>query len=147
MGEVRINIYWVPHVILSLILILSLFPIVRSVDENAYSKTGDPAIFPLVTQFIYARLSNLTKALIRDIQSQLGFCIKNVCVNPESLWSVALLCLFFFFLFGFSAWTPCFTVMLIGMEHLILKEIWIFWQIVSRKQKVWAFCIGVAVML
>lgn len=102
MGEVRINIYWVPHVILSLILIISLFPIVRSVDEKAYSKTGDPAMFPLVTQFIYAQLSNLTKELIRDIQSQLGFCIKDVCVNPEFLSLVALLCLFFFFLFGFS---------------------------------------------
>ncbi|KAJ0089186.1 hypothetical protein Patl1_32135 [Pistacia atlantica] len=78
MSEVRINIYWVPHVILSLILILSLFPIVPSVDENAYSKTGDPAISRLVTQFIYARLSNLTKVLIRDIQTQLGFCIKNI---------------------------------------------------------------------
>ncbi|KAK0583627.1 hypothetical protein LWI29_000441 [Acer saccharum] len=78
MSGVRINVNLALHAIFPLILVSNLFPIAQCADGDDYSRTGNPAMLPPVTQLIYGRLSNLTGRLMDDLQSQMGFCIKNV---------------------------------------------------------------------
>ncbi|KAK0585135.1 hypothetical protein LWI29_023857 [Acer saccharum] len=78
MSGVRINVNLALHAIFPLILVSNLFPIAQCADEDDYSRTGNPAMLPPVTQLIYGWLSNLTGRLMDDLQSQMGFCIKNV---------------------------------------------------------------------
>ncbi|KAK2658095.1 hypothetical protein Ddye_011147 [Dipteronia dyeriana] len=78
MSGVRINVNWELHAIFPLILVSILFPTAHCVDGDDYSRTGNPAMLTPVTQLIYGRLSNLTGRLMDDLQSQMGFCIKNV---------------------------------------------------------------------
>ncbi|MBA0642273.1 hypothetical protein Goklo_026695, partial [Gossypium klotzschianum] len=51
-----------------------------SLDGDDYSETQNPAVLPGVTDLIHKRLSNLTTLLIKDIGSDLSFCIKNAYV-------------------------------------------------------------------
>ncbi|KAM4090011.1 hypothetical protein ACJW30_09G027700 [Castanea mollissima] len=78
MSVFRANANWVAHVLLFLIVFVGLVPCIHCVDGDDYSKTGDPALLPAVTQVIYGRLSNLTNILTQDIVNNLGFCIKDV---------------------------------------------------------------------
>ena len=78
MSVFKANVNWVAHVLLFLIVFVSLVPCIHYVDGDDYSKTGDPALLPAVTQVIYGCLSNLTKILTQDIVNNLGFCIKDV---------------------------------------------------------------------
>ncbi|KAK3226542.1 hypothetical protein Dsin_006404 [Dipteronia sinensis] len=78
MSGVRVNVNWALHAIFPLILVSNLLPIAQCVEGDDYSRTGNPAMLPPVTKLIYGRLSNLTGRLMDDLQSQMGFCIKNV---------------------------------------------------------------------
>ncbi|XVF76407.1 hypothetical protein PTKIN_Ptkin13bG0263900 [Pterospermum kingtungense] len=74
-----------PGALLFLLVLLSLFPLARSVDGDDYSQTKKPSYLPLVTDLIYKRLSNLTEILSNDISQNLGYCIK----NSEAEWNGA----------------------------------------------------------
>ncbi|XP_057982210.1 putative white-brown complex homolog protein 30 [Malania oleifera] len=77
--RINVNISWVQHGPLFLFFIILSLPLwAQCVDENDYSETGNPAVLPLLTQFIYGRLSNLTASFNPDITARLGFCIKDV---------------------------------------------------------------------
>ncbi|TYH31257.1 hypothetical protein ES288_A01G159500v1 [Gossypium darwinii] len=65
------------HFLLFLLVFLSSFPSSRSLDGDDYSETQNPAVLPGVTDLIHKRVSNLTTLLIKDIGSDLSFCIKN----------------------------------------------------------------------
>ncbi|MBA0848487.1 hypothetical protein Goshw_002859 [Gossypium schwendimanii] len=54
--------------------------LIPSLDGDDYSETQNPAVLPGVTDLIHKRLSNLTTLLIKDIGSDLSFCIKNAYV-------------------------------------------------------------------
>ncbi|XP_059462902.1 putative white-brown complex homolog protein 30 isoform X2 [Corylus avellana] len=69
MSGSRINVCWVPHVFLFLIIVLCLSPGIQRVDGAAV---------PMVTEVIYGRLSNLTTIFSKDIKEKFGFCIKDV---------------------------------------------------------------------
>ncbi|XP_042046010.1 putative white-brown complex homolog protein 30 isoform X1 [Salvia splendens] len=46
--------------------------------EDEYSKTGNPAVLPVVTSMIYHQIRNLTKIFNKEITSSLGFCTRDV---------------------------------------------------------------------
>ncbi|GMJ12090.1 non-intrinsic ABC protein 12 [Hibiscus trionum] len=70
-----------PHLLLFLLVFLSVFPFSKSVDGDEYSETQNPAVLPAVTDLIHKRISNLTSFFIRDVSSELSFCIKNLDVD------------------------------------------------------------------
>ncbi|XP_051132346.1 putative white-brown complex homolog protein 30 [Andrographis paniculata] len=51
---------------------------VLCVDEDEYSKTGNPNVLPLVTSLIYNQFSNLTRIFNKEITESLGYCTQNV---------------------------------------------------------------------
>ncbi|XP_062165748.1 putative white-brown complex homolog protein 30 isoform X2 [Alnus glutinosa] len=77
MSGSRINPCWVPHAFLFLIVVLGLPSRIQCVDGDDYSRTGNLAALPVVTQLIYGRLSNLTTVFRKDIEEKFGFCIKD----------------------------------------------------------------------
>jgi hypothetical protein len=77
MSGSRINPCWVPHAFLFLIVVLGLPSRIQCVDGDDYSRTGNLAALPVVTQLIYGRLSNLTTVFHKDIEEKFGFCIKD----------------------------------------------------------------------
>lgn len=73
-------------VLLVLLQCLNLsLPGVAGVDEGDFSQTGNPAMLPLITKTIYARISNLTQVFNADINNHLSFCIKDFNID----WSEA----------------------------------------------------------
>ncbi|KAJ8899734.1 hypothetical protein K2173_019433 [Erythroxylum novogranatense] len=78
MSGVKISICRVPHVLLLLLLVLYSFPYSSCVDGDDYSKTGNPALLPLITDMIYKQLSNLSQVFHDNILDSLGFCVKDV---------------------------------------------------------------------
>jgi hypothetical protein len=78
MSGSRVNVCWVPHVFLFLIIVLCLSPGIQCVDGDGYSQTINRATLPMATKVIYGRLSNLTTIFSQDIKEKFGFCIKDV---------------------------------------------------------------------
>ncbi|KAF7804438.1 putative white-brown complex-like protein 30 [Senna tora] len=54
--------------------VFCLLPRIQCADKD----TSNPTVLPIVTQNIYERLTNVTRALTKDIKDNLGFCVKNV---------------------------------------------------------------------
>ncbi|XP_021897746.1 ABC transporter G family member 24-like [Carica papaya] len=67
------------------IVVLSLVHCVQGQDLSDYDQINNPALRPLITQFVFSRLSNLTAAISRDIGSRASFCVK----DPEADWDRA----------------------------------------------------------
>ncbi|KAK3033741.1 hypothetical protein RJ639_034516 [Escallonia herrerae] len=74
----KFNASVVPYVSLFLVIFVGFLRGVWCVDGDDYSKTGNPAMVPLVTSLIYSQVSNLTTIFHKDITEGLGFCIKDV---------------------------------------------------------------------
>lgn len=65
-------------VLISFLLAASSPRRVWCVGEDEYSKSGNPAVLPLVTTLIYNQILNLTKIFNKEITSTLGFCTRDV---------------------------------------------------------------------
>ncbi|KAK2974739.1 hypothetical protein RJ640_007166, partial [Escallonia rubra] len=74
----KFNASTVPYVSLFLVICVGFLRGVWCVNGDDYSKTGNPALVPLVTSLIYSQVSNLTTIFHKDITEGLGFCIKDV---------------------------------------------------------------------
>ncbi|KAG8647240.1 putative white-brown complex homolog protein 30 [Manihot esculenta] len=76
-GE-KIRIFWLPHVLLLLMVVLYLLPCAHCEDGDDYRRTGNPVLLPMLTESIYKRLSNLSIIFSDSILDTANFCIKNV---------------------------------------------------------------------
>lgn len=48
------------------------------VGEDEYSKSGNPAVLPVVTSLIYNQILDLTKTFNKELSSTLSFCTMDV---------------------------------------------------------------------
>ncbi|KAI6676541.1 hypothetical protein NL676_037337 [Syzygium grande] len=67
------------------VLVLSCARFVQCQDLSDYSQVDNPAVLPLITQLVYARISNVTTNLQYEINNRSSFCIK----NPSDDWNRA----------------------------------------------------------
>ncbi|KAL6534170.1 hypothetical protein OROHE_013095 [Orobanche hederae] len=65
-------------VLLIWVLVLASSGRVWCMDEDDYSKSGNPKVLPLVTSLIYNQILNLTQIFNKEITDTLGYCTKNV---------------------------------------------------------------------
>lgn len=72
-------------VLISLLIAASSPRCVWCVGEDEYSKSGNPAVLPIVTSLIYNQILNLTKIFNKEIASTLSFCTRDVWVEFEKL--------------------------------------------------------------
>lgn len=93
MSGMRLKVKRVRYILLFHVVVLSLWPCMWCVDEDEYSQTGNDALLPNVTEQVFKKLKNITTILIRDIEENLEFCIKDECV----IFCVSGLLGFFFF--------------------------------------------------
>ena len=66
--------------LLFIVVVLSLFPSIRCVDEEDYRPDADPALISSITQIVNGRLTNMTRIISNDIGTNWGFCVKDLCV-------------------------------------------------------------------
>ncbi|KAJ6357960.1 hypothetical protein OIU78_005736 [Salix suchowensis] len=81
--KLKICISW--SMIIWVVVALSLQHLVGCQDVGDYNEINNPAVLPLITQFVYSRMSNLTAVISRDISNRSTFCIK----DPEADWNQA----------------------------------------------------------
>ncbi|KAK9124214.1 hypothetical protein Sjap_013816 [Stephania japonica] len=69
----------VPSLLLISFALLSLLPLAQCQDvDDEFSQTGNPVLVPLITDYVYEQLSNLTPVFEDEIKRNLGFCVKDV---------------------------------------------------------------------
>ncbi|KAI3473977.1 hypothetical protein Pfo_028765 [Paulownia fortunei] len=79
MSGIRINSSRVASLVLLIwVLVVASSPRVWCVDEDDYSKSGNPKVLPLVTSLIYNQILNLTQIFNKEITGSLGYCTKDV---------------------------------------------------------------------
>ncbi|PIN07861.1 Transporter, ABC superfamily (Breast cancer resistance protein) [Handroanthus impetiginosus] len=79
MFGIRINSSRVASLLLLiLVLVLGSSWRVWCVDEDEYSKSGNPKVLPVVTSMIYNQILNLAKIFNKEITESLGYCTKDV---------------------------------------------------------------------
>ncbi|KAG7027257.1 putative white-brown complex-like protein 30, partial [Cucurbita argyrosperma subsp. argyrosperma] len=64
--------------LLLIVVVLSLFPSIRCVDEEDYRPDADPALISSITQIVNGRLTNMTRIISNDIGTNWGFCVKDL---------------------------------------------------------------------
>lgn len=121
-------------VLLILVLVVASSRRVWCVDEDEYSKSGNPKVLPLVTSLIYNQILNLTKIFNKEITLTLGYCTQDVWVKSIYFVSNTIV-----FLSQFAQGLFAFPGMLIWMGHSNSATIWIFLVIVLKRQKVFPF--------
>lgn len=74
------NASWIAIVFLLYLVSLNLVPRIQCAKDDD-DDTGNPAALPMVTDLVYAQLTNMTTVITGDMKEKLGFCIVDVYVT------------------------------------------------------------------